>query len=37
VFFRLQDLPPAAQVPGPARDALLAGLIAAKAGKPELP
>lgn len=27
VFFRLQDLPPAAQVPGPARDALLLRVI----------
>ncbi len=27
VFFRLQDLPPAAQVPGPARDALLMRVI----------
>ena len=27
VFFRLQDLPEAAQVPGPARDALLLRVI----------
>src|SRR5436190_2600017 len=27
VFFRLQDLPPAAQAPGPARDALLLRVI----------